>query len=151
MFTHLLARAVVACLLVAVVFFMIRKDPVDNHALAGRFLIPTALMFFLSPTQFPWYFLWLLPFLALRTSFALLLLTALLPIYYLRFYFEARQATDFFDDWIVWLQYVPVWLFLIYETLRPNALWDAKETDVQIERRTGPKQTGIMDGRCVER
>jgi hypothetical protein len=132
LFTHLLARSVVVCILVVVIFRMIRKDPGDNLTLAGRFLFPTAVLFFLSPTQFPWYYLWLLPFLALRTSFALLLLTALMPIYYLRFYFEARQATDIFDDWIVWLQYGPAWFLLIYKALQSNSWRDAKGLSPKI-------------------
>jgi hypothetical protein len=116
--------------LVVVTFLVIREDHLDDPELAGRFLLPTAVMFFLSPAQFPWYFLWLLPFLALRASFPLLLLTALLPIYYLRFYFEARQATDFFDYWIVWLQYLPVGSLLIYKALRSSALREAKGIEV---------------------
>lgn len=110
---HLLARSLVVCTLVLITFLIVREEHSDTWELAGRFLLPTAVLFFLSPTQFPWYFLWLLPFLSLRSNFALLLLTALLPIHYLRFYFEARHATRIFDHWIVWLQYAPVWLLLI--------------------------------------
>ncbi len=121
-FIHLLARSAVVCFLVVVIFFTIRKAHVDDTELAGRFLLPTAVLFFLSPTQFPWYFLWLLPFLALRINLSLLLLTALLPIYYMRCYFEARQETDVFDHWVVWLQYVPVWLLLIGKSIQPRLI-----------------------------
>jgi hypothetical protein len=122
MSTHLWARSVVICILVVCIFLIVRKDHFDDLELAGRFLIPTAMLFFLSPTQFPWYFLWLLPFLALHISFALLLLTALLPIYYLRFHFEARQATAIFDNWVVWLEYAPVWLLLISKAVQTRVL-----------------------------
>ena len=115
---HLLARSVVVCILVAVTFFIVRKDHSNNAELAGRFLLTTAILFFLSPTQFPWYFLWLLPFLSLRINFPLLLLTALLPIYYMRFHFEARQDTNIFDHWVVWVQYAPVWFLLIWEAMQ---------------------------------
>lgn len=155
-FTHLLARSAVACILVVVTFLIIREDHLDNLELAGRFLLPTAVMFFLSPAQFPWYFLWLLPFLALRASFPLLLLTALLPIYYLRFYFEARQATDFFDYWIVWLQYLPVGSLLIYKALRSSALRDAKgikvfEDIVHISANTLPINDGASHRKGFQR
>ena len=112
-FIHLLTRSVVVCILVVVTFLTIRKSHFDNIELVGRFLLIIAILFFLSPTQFPWYFLWLLPFLAVRISYSFLLLTTLLPIYYLRCYFQARQNTDLFDHWVVWLQYLPVWLLLI--------------------------------------
>lgn len=129
-FTHLLARSVVVCILVVLTFLIIRKDHFNNKELAGRFLLLTAMLFFLSPTQFPWYFLWLLPFLALRISFSLLLLSALLPIYYMRFYFEARQNTDIFDHWVVWLEYAPVWFLLIGKAMKFSFLQDSKRIQV---------------------
>ena len=129
-FTHLLARSVVVCILVVLTFLIIRKDHFNNKELAGRFLLLTAMLFFLSPTQFPWYFLWLLPFLALRISFSLLLLSALLPIYYMRFYFEARQNTDIFDHWVVWLEYAPVWFLLISKAMKSSFWQDSKRIQV---------------------
>ena len=125
-FIHLLTRSVVVCILVVVTFLTIRKRHFDNVELAGRFLLIIAMLFFLSPTQFPWYSLWLLPFLAVCISYPLLLLTTLLPIYYLRCYFEARQNTDFFDHWVVWLQYLPVWLLLIRNKTVSN--WNCSKT-----------------------
>ena len=119
-FIHILARSVVVGVLLVVIFFTIRKDHCSDTELVNRFLLPTAILFFLSPTQFPWYFLWLLPFLALRMNLPLLLLTALLPIYYLRGHFEARQETAVFDHWVVWLEYMPVWLLLISKAMQPR-------------------------------
>jgi hypothetical protein len=74
-----------------------------------------AALFLLSPTQFPWYYVWLAPFLALCPSFALLALTAALPLYYLRFYFDARDQVALFDYGIVWLEYLPIMALLIVE------------------------------------
>lgn len=80
-----------------------------------------AVLFLVSPTQFPWYLLWLLPFLSLVPGFALLTLTALLPIYYLKFFFDARGQVDFFHYRLVWLEFGPVWALLAYEGLRKRA------------------------------
>ena len=125
-FAHQLARSVVVCMLVVATCLTIRKDHSHHNELAGRFLFLTAMLFFLSPAQFPWYFLWLLPFLALRKNLAMLLLTALLPIYYTRFYFETRQQTDIFDHWVVWLQYAPVWFLLITKAIQHGVLQNSK-------------------------
>jgi len=92
-----------------------RSGSLDLSALCRRSLLITAALFLLSPTQFPWYYLWLLPFLAIQPRGSLLLLTALLPLYYLRFYFKAVGDVGTFDNGIVWLEYAPVWLLLARE------------------------------------
>ena len=71
-----------------------------------------AALFLLSPTQFPWYFLWMLPFLSLVPQRALLAYTFFLPLYYLRFYFDAHGNVDFFHNGVVWLEHGPIVLFL---------------------------------------
>jgi alpha-1,6-mannosyltransferase len=88
-------------------------------------LMVVAALFLLSPTQFPWYYLWVIPFLVMQPRPSLLLLSAILPLYYLRFHFKARHAAWIFDDYIVWLEYVPVWVLLLREwwtTRRPIRL-----------------------------
>ncbi|MBT3377297.1 MAG: hypothetical protein HN742_04900 [Lentisphaerae bacterium] len=115
--------------------------PVDNTSpeLARRMLLAVAGLFLLSPTQFPWYSLWFLPLLALNPRPSLLLLTVLLPLYRLRFYFVAREQASLFDNGIVWLEYLPVWGCLLWETLKhphagrrppqPNARLSQKEAE----------------------
>lgn len=86
------------------------RTPAD----AGRhYLAVVAALFILSPTQFPWYYLWLLPFLALYPNAPLILYTALLSVYYLRPYFTSRSMTSIFDHGIVWLEHGPVLVLLI--------------------------------------
>ena len=88
-----------------------------------------AALFLISPTQFPWYYTWLLPFLAvvpkfslvlltlqLSLYFSLLLLTSLLPLYYLRFYLEPRGLMDIFNNYVVWIEFVPVWVLIVAES-----------------------------------
>lgn len=83
-----------------------------NRWIAAKLCAIAAALFLLSPTQFPWYYLWLLPMLVLAPSNALLWLTALLPLYYLKFYLDARGQVDFFHNRIVWVEFAPVWLLL---------------------------------------
>jgi len=130
-YAQLLARAVVAGILVAWTLWLIRKDESGPAVISRRFLLVIAALFMLSPTQFPWYYLWMVPFLAITPRSSLILLTALLPLYYLRFYFAARGMVAFHDNGIVWLEFVPVWCLLIWEWYKehktpdhPNQLTD---------------------------
>ena len=93
-----------------------------NTDLFTKSLFIVAFAFLLSPTQFPWYYTWLLPLLTIKPRFSLLLLTALLPMYYLRFYLKPRDQFDLFVNVIVWIEFVPVWALLIWEWRKGNIL-----------------------------
>jgi len=56
-----------------------------------------------------------LPFLTIHARTSLLLLTPLLSLYYLRPYFSARGMAGIHDNGIVWLEFVPVWILLVWE------------------------------------
>lgn len=90
-------------------------------AVERQFLMATTLLFMLSPTQFPWYYLWLLPFLAMHPHPALVLYAALLPIYYLRPLMVHYGHGDTFDHVVVWVQHGPVIIWLARDwILRPG-------------------------------
>jgi alpha-1,6-mannosyltransferase len=90
-------------------------------AVEQQFLIATTLLFMLSPTQFPWYYLWLLPFVALHPHPALIFYTAFLPLYYLRPSMEFHGHTEVFDHGIVWFQHGPVIIWLTWDwVVRPK-------------------------------
>jgi hypothetical protein len=109
------ARIFVFVILAAGIAWLTRRNVTDPRDMCERWLLVVAAIFLLSPTQYPWYCVWLVPFLAIRPRFSLLLLTALLPLYYLRFYLNARDQAAIFDRGIVWVEYVPVWLLLMRE------------------------------------
>ena len=109
------ARAIVVALLLTVIALRVwRSDRTPGDTCTSA-LIVIASLFLLSPTQFPWYFLWLVPFLALRPSYGLLALTVTLPLYYLRFYYEARDNVGFFDSGVVWIEFAPIWGLMLVE------------------------------------
>jgi hypothetical protein len=110
-----LARILVAALLVFLSLRLNRESAADGAELCRRSLVVVAVLFLVLPTQFPWYYVWLVPFLAVFPCYSLLLLTALLPLYYLRYYLDARGQVEWFDYGIVWIEYAPVWLLLAYE------------------------------------
>jgi len=103
-YSHMIMRLLTAGLVAGIVLWKSRTKPSDAASLVHRCLFTVGAIFLLSPTQFPWYWLWCLPFLTLRPSLPLLLYTALLPIYYVQ-------------DQLVyplshWLQHAPVWTLL---------------------------------------
>jgi alpha-1,6-mannosyltransferase len=117
---HLVARGVVVILLAVWTVWCVRKPPEGKIEFYQRSLLVIAGLFLLSPTQFPWYYVWLLPLLAIRPRWSLLLLTALLPLYYLRFHFSAMDRVAIFDNGIVWVEYAPVWGLLLWEWIRSH-------------------------------
>jgi hypothetical protein len=108
----LVARGIVALMVIVWAVWQARRPMRHGRDLYGRALAVAAMMFLWSPTQFPWYALWLLPAMALCLHWPLLWLTVTLPLYYLRVFFVARGEVAVFDYGIVWLEFVPVWVML---------------------------------------
>lgn len=117
---QMLARLIVAAVVLGIMVFCVRRFRPTFDSLVSSALVITATLFLLSPTQFPWYYLWLLPLLALRPMWSLLALTVTLPLYYLRFPMDAMGHATWFDYGIVWIEFVPVWLLLAWELRRGN-------------------------------
>ena len=115
---QMLARLIVAVVVLGVIMFCVRRFRATFDRLVVGATLITATLFLLSPTQFPWYYLWLLPLLALRPMWSLLALTVTLPLYYLRFPLDAIGYAIWFDYGIVWIEFVPVWLLLAWELRR---------------------------------
>ena len=103
--------AAAAVMVAGVVWLAWRRE----MAAGQQFLMATTLLFVLSPTQFPWYYLWILPFLAVHPHPALIVYAALLPLYYLRPLMAFQGFTNIFDNGIVWIQHGPVLIWLLWD------------------------------------
>lgn len=114
---QLLARFIVAAVFGLWTAGLALKKISCPEDLLERCLLVLAAVFLLSPTGFPWYCVWMIPFLTIRPRWSLLLLTALLPLYYLRYYFEPRHQLEIFIFGIVWLEYLPVWYLFTRELI----------------------------------
>ena len=88
------ARLFVAFLTVVWVLYQAMKYDRTLFDLFRRSLFIVAVIFLIGPTQFPWYYTWMLPFLVVVPRFSLLFLTAMLPLYYLRYYLEPLGKLD---------------------------------------------------------
>lgn len=121
-----IARAAALAIVLAVLAWLTRKPIAGGLDLASRSLIVLGVAFMLSPTQFPWYYLWLLPFLALSPRPSLLVLTAMLPMYYLKFFYDARGNVELFHNGLVWVEYAPTLALAAWEALPVQRLWAPK-------------------------
>lgn len=121
--SQIVARRIIAALIIFIVLFLSLRQPANLRKVFDHCLLITTALFLLGPTGFPWYAVWLLPLLAIYPRKSLLLLTLLMPIYYLRYYYEALGNVELFDYYIVWVQFIPVWVLLIWEwhTARQSA------------------------------
>ena len=108
----LLPRVAAAALVIGAVAWIgwHREIPVER-----QFLMASTCLFLFSPTQFPWYYLWLMPFLALHPHPALVFYAALLPLYYLRPLFEHHGLAGWFDGGVVWVEHGPVIVWLCWD------------------------------------
>ena len=112
---YTVARYLVIALIALWILFVTFGKAFRENDLFSKSLYIVAFAFLVSPTQFPWYYTWLIPLLAVKPRFSLLLLTALLPLYYLRYYFEPRGQLEIFTNIIIWIEFIPVWVLLLWE------------------------------------
>ena len=108
-------------LILIVLSVMLKSKPEPASLLRGSFICIAAL-FLLSPTQFPWYFLWVAPLLPLFPVRGLLLAVVTLPLYYAYFHLEPRGAGSAQTYYVVWLVWLPVWALLAFDLFRHRTL-----------------------------
>lgn len=120
------ARLLVLLMVICWSLWISRKEDRRPLTWNHRFLMVTAALFLLSPTQFPWYSLWLLPFLTVQPRFSLLLLNFLLPLYYLRYHLASRGSATMFDNTVVWFEFLPIWFMIFFEWAKNRRGADTK-------------------------
>jgi alpha-1,6-mannosyltransferase len=110
-----IANTIVAVVLGGTVLFLLfRCDLREERSFVWANFCILGVLFLLSPVGNPWYFLWIMPFLCVFPLFSWLLLSGLLSLYYLSFYFIYRDAAETFR-WVIWLEYIPFYVILIWE------------------------------------
>ncbi len=114
----LVTRLLIAVTLGAIALLAAWRKPANAQELARKTLLITTAMFLLSPAQFPWYGVWLMPFLVFLPFYGLALLVPALQVYYLSFYFASNEIEYLYPTLVIWLAWVPVWLLLAYELTR---------------------------------
>ncbi len=117
----LLTRGLLAAVLAAAFVTILRRKARDGRESVWQMFALAGALYLLSPSQFPWYFVWIAPFLCIFPVRGLLLAGALLPLHYLFFHFAARDIEDAYRHGIVWLIWLPVWALLLFDWLRDRA------------------------------
>lgn len=88
----------------------------DKSRLASALLLATGFLFFLSPTGYPWYAVWLFVFLPLAPKLGLAVLAVTLPLYYTRYSLYAAGLGHVFDFAVVPIQFLlPLMVLAIHE------------------------------------
>jgi alpha-1,6-mannosyltransferase len=117
----------VAGLALLVGFFIatwMRKKPAEGSA--GAFAWPMAASLFCAPVVYPWYLLWMLPFLRSTSTLPILVWTlSILPTYYV-WHLRTAGRPWLVPDWIVILEYgsvaVAAAMIAVRRTTRPATL-----------------------------
>ncbi len=104
-------------MLTVIVAMCWRKAKSAEHLIWQIFMVVTVI-YLLSPSQTPWYFLWIAPFLCVFPVRGLMLAGVLLPLHYLYFHLALNDQVDVYRYGVVWLIWCPVWVVLIYDAIR---------------------------------
>lgn len=126
--SHAVMRIFVGCTVLVILAWNVNLARRPRWDVSRSLLVIVGAIFLLSPTQFPWYWLWCLPLLAVRPNFALLLYVALLPLYNL----QDSGA------WVYWVQHLPVWMLLTMGAIRGRR----PPSSGELASSSGPEQAG---------
>ena len=112
------SRAALALLCGAVALAVAWRPYVTTEQLMTRAAIVVATLLLAAPAQYPWYLVWLAPFLPFLPLPGLLLLAGTLPLYYTAFHFAPRQQIGIYNGIVVWIAWLPVWALLARDVWR---------------------------------
>ena len=86
-----------------------------------RFAWVMAVFLFLQPTVNPWYWVWVAPLACFTNSKGWLLVSGILSVYYLRFWFQDSSSEDsfgraarLFDHGVAWLEFAAILAVAIF-------------------------------------
>lgn len=99
---ELMSRGLILALLVMWGVYLAKRQTPNGAELIRRCLWLVAALYLLNPSQFPWYYTWMVPLLCCRPVLPLLSYAAILPLYY---------AVSRYP-WVIWIEHVPIatWL-----------------------------------------
>lgn len=103
--TLCITRWFTVAVFIFLLLLILRKEITSNIDLVERILLIISFLFFLSPTQFPWYFSWVIIWLVFRPRLSLLIYPILLPLYQMKY----------LSDAVVYIQHIPVFILFIWE------------------------------------
>jgi len=109
------ARISVAVILTGYSIWLTFKQSPKSEHLPRALMALTIALYVLSPTGYPWYVIWFLPFLPFFPVYGAALLTVTTSLYYVRFALEERGVYDFYSNIFVPIQFGLPLLILVGE------------------------------------
>jgi hypothetical protein len=103
--SHCIARWVITLIFLSLFIYLLKGKEKTNLEMISKFYILIAVMYFISPTQFPWYYTWILPVLALNPRLSFVLYTVFLPLYQFNYTF----------GYVVWIEHIPIIILFLCE------------------------------------
>ena len=100
-----LARISVAVMLTAYSIWLTYRRSTEPAGLPRALMALTLALYFLSPTGYPWYIIWFLPFLPFFPIYGAALLTVTVSLYYVRFAMDERGIYDLYSNIVVPIQF----------------------------------------------
>jgi hypothetical protein len=114
-------RLGIVILFLIVTYFIINKVPQDQIQFYKKAFLIVAVLYLISPTQFPWYYTWMVTFLVIRPMVSLLLYPLLLPLYQIAY----------LADYIIYIEHIPI-LILFFLELK-GYIWKGQFDDLGIK------------------
>lgn len=87
-----------------VLYLTISSTNNNKHFILKSFLL-ISIMYLVSPTQFPWYYTWALPFLVLNPRLSFIIYAVFLPLYQLKYSYPV----------LIWVEHIPIVIMFIVE------------------------------------
>ena len=111
----LIPRMFLGVVLVIAILVICARPAGSPDIVVRRMFWIVALIYLLAPSQTPWYFVWIAPFLCLFPVRGLILAGVTLPLHYLYFHLALVERPDLFRTVVVWAIWVPVWGLLLWD------------------------------------
>lgn len=124
----LIARVLIGAGLVGVVLWLTSRPLKSDNQHLSHLFITTLLIFLFSPAQFPWYFVWIAPFLVFFPLWGLIVLVPFMALYYAGFALMNMDEYSHYRPWLALIVWMPAWALLFWEG---HAIWRSRSCDTK--------------------
>jgi hypothetical protein len=114
----MIVRLVTAGMVAAAAIWLTLQASDEPAAIVRAAAFIVLAMLLLSPAQFPWYGAWVLVFAPFILPAGMIGLTVFLPLYYVSFYFYGIGDFGYGVQWLVWIEWLPIWMLLGFDAWR---------------------------------
>lgn len=110
-----LARTFLTLILLMTIGLICLKRADDRETVLKRMFFIIVAIYLLSPSQTPWYFIWIAPFLCFFPVRGLMIAGVTIPLHYSYFYLAAHELEAVYQWGVVWIIWLPVWAICLLD------------------------------------